>query len=287
MYKKILLIAITSFFFLQGLQECRAQDEALARIWMQYATQVAPSPSPSPSLSPLSKEDVIRKTWEKYMAKAIVTAPYSYPGRSIGEDASIAGFMEKSAWRYRGTSYELYFASSRLLARSVYGLAIHSGDVDKTMPLERFEKGVRGFHYTIRQLCGWIDAVLRGDMATHTSEERQLILWLVEDRAVRIVNGQAVSTETIHHILGSSPGKKRSFELTLMHERLHVLWDEDPAFAETARKKWAALTDAEKGEVRKTLAAYAQSNEPQLMEEWAIYQAENMPEAERKRLIGL
>jgi hypothetical protein len=276
-------MAVAGLLVLPCAQECSAQDATLARVWEQYARQTIP---PSKAI-PLSKEDAIRKQWEYYIQKALVAETELRPGRTIGNDTAIAGFMEKSGWRHRATSYELYFSSSRELARSIHGLALASGDIDKTMPLERFEKGVRGFHYTMDQLCRWIDAVLCGDLPTQTSEERRFILWLVEDRVVKVINGKAVPAGTIHHVLGASPGKKRSFAATLMHERLHVLWDEDPAFADNAKKKWAALTDAEKADIRKTLAAYAQSNEAQLMEEWTIYQAENMPETKRKQLIGL
>ena len=262
---------------MQSTQESHAQNDMLELIWERYAKQAASA----------SREDAIRKMWEKYITKAVGTKNVVYPGRSVGEDASIAGFVEKSGWRYRMTSYEIYFASPNVLARSVYGLAIHSGDVDKTMPLDRFEKGVRGFHYSMEQLCGWIDAVRCGVLPTHTDEECQLIQWLEEDHAIAFVDGRTVPDEGIHHILGAAPGKKRSFEDSLRHERLHVLWDESPSFADTGRKKWTALTDEEKTAVRKTLAAYAQGNEAQLMEEWTIYQAENMPEAERRQLIGL
>ena len=277
MYTKRLLIAVVSCLLLQSAQESHAKDAMLGLIWERYAEQAATA----------SREEVIKKAWELYIAKAVGVKTEILPGRTIGEDPAIDGFLSKSGWQYRASSYELYFASSRILARSVYGLAIYSGDVDKTMPLERFEKGVRGFHYSMKQLCGWIDTVRCGVMPLHTDEERQLMQWLEEDRAIRVINGRTVADADIHHILGAAPGKKRSFDATLRHERLHVLWDEAPGFADSAREKWAAMTDGEKAEIRKTLAAYAQSNEPQLMEEWAIYQAENMPEAERRALIGL
>lgn len=214
-------------------------------------------------------------------------SPASYPGKTVGDDVALSSFMKLSDWRYRTVSYELYFAFSRELARSVYGLAIQNGDVDPTMPLERFEKGVRGFHYTIRQVCLWIDAVLAGDIALQTGEEQQLLLWLLKDGVVDLRDGKAIPAGRIHHVLGAAPGGKRTFETTLRHERLHVLWDEDPVFADTFRKKWQALSESEKQAARKRLAAYAQGNETQLIEEWAVFLAEDMPERERKSLVGL
>jgi hypothetical protein len=208
------------------------------------------------------------------------------PGRSVGENAAPATFMRESAWKYRARTYELYFASSPVLARSVYGLSIQSGDVDKTMPLNRFEKGVRGFHYSVAQVCAWIDAVLADIRAVHTDEERLLMRWLLNDGIVKIVDGKAMPGGTVNHILGAASGKKRSFETNLRHERLHVLWDEDAAFSSEYRQKWNAMSAGEKQEVRKNLSTYSQSNEAQLMEEWAIYQVENLPEQERKKLMG-
>lgn len=270
--------ALVSFFFVSHhVQECSAQTILLERAWDKFAGR----PSPTPSQS------AIQKTWERYVRKIPVPGAAVYPGRTIGEEAAIAGFMGNSAWRYRTTSYELYFSSSKELARSVYGIAVHSGDVDKSMELTRFEKGVRGFHYSTLQVCGWVDAVLGGTLPVQTDEEHRLLLWLLKDGVVNISNGKAVPAGSIHHVLGAAPGKKRNFEITLRHERFHVLWDEDPNFADAARKEWAALTETEKREIRKTLSAYAQSNEAQLMEEWAIFNAENMPDAQRKPLVGL
>lgn len=181
----------------------------------------------------------------------------------------------------------MYFANSPALARSVYGLAIHSGDVAASMPLERFEKGVRGFHYGIGQVCAWLNALLTGSMQFHTDEERRVVFWLLQDGAVDIVDARAVPSGRIRHVLGAAPGKKRNFEDTLCHERLHVLWDEDSAFANEYRTRWNSLGFTEKQSVRERLAAYAQGNEAQLIEEWAVYQAENMPKEERKVLVGL
>jgi hypothetical protein len=209
------------------------------------------------------------------------------PGKCVGEDAALAAFMRESSWKYRAATYELYFASSTVLARSVYGLAVQSGDVDRGMPLKRFERGVRGFHYSVAQVCAWFDAAFADDSLAQTDEERRLMRWLLDDRVVKIVDGRAVPGGVVKHILGAAPGKKRGFKTTLRHERLHILWDEDEAFSGEYRQKWDAMSDGEKQTIRKNLSAYSQSNEAQLMEEWAIYQAENLPEERVKKLVGL
>lgn len=256
---------------------CHAQTDSLPPIWNNYAKKAAPS----------GKTERLHNAWELYVKRLPLPGLAPYPGRTVGDDGALSAFMKRSAWRYRAASYEMYFASSPVLARSIYGLAIQSGDVDRTMPLERFEKGVRGFHYSATQVCAWINAVLAEQTPIYTAEERRLILWLLKDGVVNILEGVAVPGASLHHVLGAAPGKKRTFEAALRHERLHVLWDEDPGFAAASRAQWAALSEPEKQAARKRLAAYAQSNEAQLIEEWAAAQAESMPENQRKNLVGL
>jgi hypothetical protein len=263
-----------------------AEDLDLSWLWERYFRlydrQNGKSHPQRPSFD-------IQRLWDRYAEKiSFFTVQGNGPGRRVGEDAAFAVFMRESAWKYRAVTYELYFASSAVLARSVYGLAIQSGDVDKTMPLDRFEKGVRGFHYSVAQVCAWIDAVFADDRAVHTDEERRLIRWLLDDGVVKIVDGkEAVPGGTVSHILGAAPGRKRSFEINLRHERLHVFWDEDAVFSSEYRQKWDAMSAGEKQKVQKSLSAYSQSNEAQLMEEWAISQAENLPEKELKKMMEL
>jgi hypothetical protein len=261
---------------MHGSQVCRAQPPDLAKDREHFSPKNAPDDKSS-----------LRRMWERYVGKTTLPGRSARPGRCIGDDPALAAFMEVSNWPYRASSYELYFASPSVLARSVYGLAIRSGDVDRTMPLERFEKGVLGFHYSTAQVCAWINAILAEQMPVNTVEERQLIVWLLKNSVVDISNGAATPGLTIRHILGAAPGKKRGFEDTLRHERLHVLWDEDPAFAAGYQAQWSALSESEKQAARERLSAYSQSNEAQLIEEWAIKHAESMPEKQRKALVGL
>jgi hypothetical protein len=111
--------------------------------------------------------------------------------------------------------------------------------------------------------------------------------WLLDDGIVRIVDGKAAPGGAVRHILGAAPGTKRSFETTLRHERLHVLWDEEATFSGEYRQRWDAMSAGEKQEIRKSLSVYSQSNEAQLTEEWAIHQAEKLPGKRVKNLVGL
>jgi hypothetical protein len=263
-----------------------AEDSDVPRLWERYSRLYVRQREGNEG--PQNPSSGIQRLWERYAGKASFFAVREdVPGRCVGEDVALAVFMRNSAWKYRTRTYELYFSSSPALARSVYGLAIQSGDVDKAMRLDRFEKGVQGFHYSIAQVCAWIDTVLANDCAVHTDEERRLMRWLLDDGVVRIVDGKAVPGGTVDHVLGAAPGRKRSFEINLRHERLHVLWDEDVIFTGEYGQKWEAMSASEKREVRKSLPAYSQGNEAQLMEEWAIFQAENLPDNERKELVGL
>lgn len=275
-----LILCATAFIFFcltADSRICLARDDGLAKAWEQFSREISPSRG----------KDSLHGIWEWYVQKKGLPARQTPPGRCIGADPALAGFMRQSGWQYRATSYELYFSSPDVLARSVYGLALHSGDVDRSMPLERFVQGVRGFHYNQEQICAWLNAVLAEQTPVHTDEERRLIFWLMQDGVVTIQNGTAAPGGVIHHVLGAAPGKKRSFDATLVHERLHVLWDEDPSFARQSRTRWAGLTETERQAARRQLAAYAQSNEAQLIEEWAVKQAELLPGEQRKKLVGL
>jgi hypothetical protein len=255
--RTITYIAACAAFLLLGavcsVQESHARPDSLEKAWELF-TPKPPSSGANSGITPKTG-DPLGRIWERYIGTVILPEKGQYPGRCIGDDPALAAFAKVSRWQYRSTSYELYFASSQALARSIYGLAMHSGDVDRAMQLERFEKGVRGFHYSIAQLCAWFNAVLSEQMPVHTTEERQFILCLLQDGAVNIVNGSAVPGTNIHHVLGAAPGKKRAFEASLVHERLHVLWDEDPNFATTNRTQWNTLGEDEKQEARKRLAA--------------------------------
>lgn len=280
----VILCALAACFAAASFgQACAAQGEgqnnALEKSWGKFYGKIFP----------FSQNDNLRKIWEGYAGKTAQPQPRieKYPGRLVGSDPTLAAFWNDSGWKYRASSYELYFASSASLARSVYGLAIQSGDVDATMPLERFEKGVRGFHYSAQQVCGWINAVFAERMPVYTDEEHRLIFWLLKDGVVHVVDGRAIPGTSIRHVLGAAPGTKRGFEPTLIHERLHVLWDEDPSFATEFKAKWDGLSTEEKQAARQGLAAYSQSNEAQLIEEWAVKQAESMPPEQRRTLVGL
>lgn len=53
-----------------------------------------------------------------------------------------------------------------------------------------------------------------------------------------------------------------------------MFWDEDSVFREKAQQEWKALSEEERQKIRKTLYQYAQGNEAQLVEEWAVKRAE-------------
>lgn len=97
---------------------------------------------------------------------------------------------------------------------------------------------------------------------------------LLSDGVIAIKGGNFVPTGKYSHILAASQGKKRSFSDNLRHERLHVFWDEDSVFRERAQQEWKTLSEEERQKIRKTLHQYAQENEAQLVEEWAVKRAE-------------
>lgn len=199
----------------------------------------------------------------------------SYPGRTIGAVPAYAGESAFTYnWPYRAQTYELVFAQSAELAASIYSLAISAGDISKDVSRERFLRGVSGFHYSLQQV---LDFVNGADFSQLHPEEHALISWLQDDGVIaRNAEGQyQAGTSGIKHILGAAPGKKRSYELNLKHERLHVYWDQDEALQRTWQERYSALSANEKSAVHKKLKQYNQDNEPQLIEEWAVGELEH------------
>jgi hypothetical protein len=183
----------------------------------------------------------------------------------------------RQKWPQRTQTYEVFFSSREVLARSIYGLALHTRDLDPTVDLARFEKGAGGFHYSIEEVAGWANAVLEGRQKVYTPEERLFLDRLVQDRVLVQVTGKYRNIGLVKHLLGVTPLGKRSLELNLNHERLHVRWDEDPAWRETQTARWKALTSAEKEAVVKSLKGYNPEDETKIMEEWVVRQNETEP----------
>ena len=197
-----------------------------------------------------------------------------FPGRLAGDwDEEPQGLFH-DAWPARAQTYEILAASSRDLARSIYGLALYTHDLDQSVDLARFEAGAQGFHYSMDQLVGWADAVLAGEFPLYTGEELQLLSWLLQDGALAVEEGRVASTGLVGHVLGAASGRNRSLELNLDHERLHVLWDESPAFKLEWQARWRDLSDAAREEVFAQLSGYDRENLEGIIEEWAVRQNE-------------
>ena len=199
------------------------------------------------------------------------------PGWIVGTWAEAPKDLFCQKWPYRRTTYEIYFAEKKEIARAIYGLALFTKDLDPSVTLERFERGAGGFHYSIGQITSWANAVLQGVQPTYTDEEKALLEKLVADYILIRINGRYVSIGLAAHVLGVAPQTKRSLSLNLNHERLHVMWDEAPEFREAAIAKWRTMSDTEKQTVYSSLKGYNPENEMQIIEEWAVRQHENIP----------
>ncbi|MDR2161118.1 MAG: hypothetical protein LBO77_03120 [Desulfovibrio sp.] len=247
----------------------RRQDRLLRDLWNRYA--------PSSPRAAQSRDS----------AAAAPEKPCPAPGRCLGDSAETRAAAALSPWAWRQYGYELYFASAAELARSIYGLALATGDVGAQMTLERFERGAQGFHYGVLQLCPWAENLLTGKTVPFTMEERRLLDWLLLDGVLAGRWGKVVPGGEIRHVLGAARGKKRSLDANLAHERLHVLWDEDKSFREAGLSRWQALSEEDKQAIRASLPGYSRENEDQFVEEWTVREAEKLPAERRKRLIGL
>ena len=236
-----------------------------------------------------TRQEALHRVWERYFPKLTprMTVFSELPGRYVGDSPELHAFSSTSQWAWRQSCYEIYFASAAELARSIFGLALDTGDVPHDMPLDRFEKGAQGFRYNVDQVCRWANKLMQGHIPTNTVEERRLLDWLFMDGVLNIHNGTVVPGGALRHILGAADGKKRKFILNLAHERLHVLWKEDTAFKVTSLTLWQSMSQKEKEAVYVSLPGYAKDNENKIIEEWAVRRAEQMPPEERSKLVGI
>lgn len=209
--------------------------------------------------------------WDSYLTLALNARPVNFslcPGRLLrGAQTGAAAFSH--AWKYRKTTYELHFDSRQALGRTVYDLALHSGDIPPSVSRERVEAGVEGFHYDITQICAWLNDVFAGKRETPVRETLLFMGYLLQDQVVVLKAGRFIPGGKIGHILAAAEGKKRSLEENLNHERLHVFWDEDPTFVKQARKAWEALPESGREQERNRFKQYA-DNEELRLEEWAV-----------------
>ncbi len=193
----------------------------------------------------------------------------AFPGRKIGISTHNGEASFDYPWAHRETTYELHYADALFLARSILSLAISAGDVSADIDPDKFYHGVSAFHYSTDQLCQWLNAA-----PTLTRSEAALVQLLKADGVLRQQEDKWVPGKNITNVLGCAPGKQRSFAQNLRHERLHVFWDRSERFREGYIKAWHNLSAKEQAAARKKLKQYNPDNEAQLIEEWAVYQAE-------------
>lgn len=221
----------------------------------------------------------LEEAWDKYAPVAQnskrVSAPAEivFPGRLLGQANPARTTLFQNNWGQRTNTYELHYEEPTQLSRTVYGLALHARDVDNTLPQEKFINKVLGYHYSIDQVCAWANALLNNEHKTNL-DDNILLGMLLMDKVLVLNQGRFEPGGTVKHILAAAPGKKRSFADNLRHERLHVLWDEDPIFKQAMLKLWEELPEQKKTEAKAGLNKFAKDNERQLIEEWAIKQAE-------------
>ena len=196
--------------------------------------------------------------------------PREFMGRILGEWAEPPRDLFQEPWPQREVTYEILAADNALLARSIYGLALFTHDLDQSVDLGRFERGAQGFHYSLGQITDWANAVLSGDFPLYAAEELLLLGRLVEDGVLTVAEGSVTATGKAAHVLGAAAGSNRSLALNLNHERLHVVWEESPAFSLEWRQRWRDLSDEEREAVFADLSGYDRENVEGVIEEWAV-----------------
>lgn len=191
------------------------------------------------------------------------------PGRHKADADEHIKALFSQPWSFRSSCYEIIMPDNRFLAPMIFNLARHAKDIDYSITAERFYKAVQGFHYSVTQICAWLNDVESGNFPPLDSPGLVLVTWLKNDQIIIKQNGRWGQAGIVSHVLGVAPGKRRTLEQNLAHERAHVFWDEDPEVQKNFRAKWQAMTAEELKAVREKLKIYAHNPE-QLFEEWAV-----------------
>lgn len=190
-----------------------------------------------------------------------------WPGMIYGNEQGEGESSFNFAWPYRHIAFEMHIQDQKQLSAMIYSLAVHAKDISADTPRDKFYKGVSGFHYSIEQICAWLNDPNKIEL---NAEERGFVQQLENHGVIKKEANQYISASSIKHVLAASASKKRSFERNLRHERLHIFYDEDQDFRDSCLKRFKALDIAEQKEILKKYSHYNQENLPQLIEEWAV-----------------
>lgn len=199
-----------------------------------------------------------------------------YPGALVGNLSLQKMSYFHQSWRFRKMSYEMFFSKQESMCPAIYGLAIFTKDITPEIPLSRFSSGVQGFHYAVEQVVDWLNAVKAGKFKRYDPSESFLEGRLLDDGVIKLDGGSYVKTGIVHHVLGATSGKKRSFAKNLTHERFHIVWDEDESFRQYWLDRWNNMSGEEKGRIVQSLGkkGYAAESESGVTKEWAVRSSE-------------
>lgn len=190
-----------------------------------------------------------------------------WPGMIYGKEQGTGESSFNFAWPYRHIAFEMHIQDQKQLSAMIYSLAVHAKDITKDTPRDKFYKGVSGFHYSIEQICDWLNDPNKIELS---AEERGFVQQLENHGVIKKEANQYTAASGIKHVLAASASKKRSFERNLRHERLHIFYDEDQAFRNSCLERFKTLDVVEQKEILKNYSHYNQENLPQLIEEWAV-----------------
>ena len=219
-----------------------------------------------------SKADSLSELWERYSSLSESNLQAKIQEDCPGHIVSYSDSFTYN-WKYRSSTYELHYTEQKTLSKSIYSLALYSKDISKDLSKEKFYSGVAGFHYTVEQISDWVNSVLKGFSQVNYDENR-FINTLIKDNVIIFNDGKFIPSLKIKHVLGAAPGKKSILADNLLHERLHVFWDNDADFKQHYLSRWNKMASKEQEDIKKEFKNYNQDNINQIIEEWAINEAQ-------------
>lgn len=199
-------------------------------------------------------------------AESIQNLKDAHSGHIVGTPPKYSGESAFNFyWPYREETYEIVCEKAQDLAFGICALAIFTGDIIAEASRDRFLKGVSGFHYSVDQILSYAN-----DQTINRDLKEIIFLSMLADGGVltRVSDGVYQKSDLeVQHVLGAAWGKKRSYELNLKHERLHVYWEQSERLRKAYEARYLALADEERQGILNACKQYNQNNEAQIIEE--------------------
>lgn len=159
----------------------------------------------------------------------------------------------------------VFFQDQELLGSYIYELAIDANDINKSVDLSNFKRGVNGCHYSAIQVASWANSNIINGAITHP-----LIMFLIDSGFLQRESHWIWPTKNFKHLVLVTDTRRRGVQENIIHEFFHVRYDLDFNFRKQIMTAWQILENDEKNKFLHERKSYNVSLMDQMIEEWGI-----------------